>query len=58
MQNKPITYWIDFFLNQYLPSITKEESDNIDEILDWESEKKAAFRMAKNLFEDKENDGT
>lgn len=38
-----------------LPTITKEEADYIEEILKWDQDKKAAFLLAKRLFEDKDD---
>ncbi len=34
--------------------MTQEESDYVAEILKWPDEKRAAFMMAKRMFEDKE----
>ena len=50
-----ITLWMDYFIQTFLPSITQQESDMIRDILYWEDEKKAAFLMAKQLFEEKED---
>lgn len=47
-----ITDHIDYFMNEFFPKITKEESDSIKDILKWDDEKKAAFLLAKNLFEE------
>lgn len=46
---------IDQFMS-WFPSITKEESDYIAEILTWDDEKRSAFMFAKGIFEDKEDD--
>jgi hypothetical protein len=52
---KMITEYINKFLN-YFPTITKEESDYIYEILQWDHEKKIAFNIAKKIFEDEEQE--
>jgi hypothetical protein len=39
---------------KYFTTITKEESDYIESILKWDSETKAAFFLAKRIFEDNE----
>ena len=39
---------------QYLTTITKEESDYISAIINWDDETKFAFKFAKTIFE--END--
>jgi hypothetical protein len=44
---------IDFFI-EYFTTITKEESDYIQSILDWDDEKKIAFRFAKKIFEERD----
>lgn len=36
-------------------TVTKEEADYIEEILKWDQDKKAAFLLAKRLFEDKDD---
>lgn len=54
MNEKPITYWIDFFIKKF-PDMTKEESDYIHDVLQWEHEKRAGFLMAKQLFEEKDD---
>lgn len=41
---------IEMFL-KYLSSITKEESDFIEHVLNWDDEKKVAFIVAKKIFE-------
>lgn len=46
---------IDKFI-KFLPTITKEESDQIEAILKWDDEEKAAFIMAKRIFEEKEDE--
>lgn len=50
---KSLTQWIDYFVLEFFPKITQEESDQIATLLNWEPEKKAAFFLAKNLFESK-----
>lgn len=48
---------IDFFM-EYLPTITQEESDFIEHVLSWDNDMKAAFKLAKGMFEEKdEEDG-
>lgn len=54
MNEKPMSYWIEQFI-KILPTITKEESDMLAEILKWESEKKAGFLLAKKIFEEKKD---
>lgn len=44
---------IDKFL-EYLSTITKDESDFILEIINWDGETKLAFKLAKSIFEDNE----
>ena len=44
---------MDYFMN-YFTKITKEESYYIDYVLSWDDETKAAFRMAKRVFEEKD----
>lgn len=41
---------IDHFMN-LLPTITKEESDFISAIMEWDDETKMAFKFAKQTFE-------
>lgn len=43
---------IDKFI-EYFTTITKEESDFISSILDWDDETKIAFKLAKRIFEEK-----
>jgi len=43
---------IDKFI-EYFTTITKEECDYIESILKWDEETKAAFFLAKGIFEDK-----
>lgn len=45
---------IDKFL-KYFPTITKEESDYIEEILKWDDETKIAFMLAKRIFEEEDS---
>lgn len=42
---------IDKFI-EYFTTITKEESDYIESILNWDHETKMAFSMAKQIFEE------
>lgn len=44
---------IDKFI-KYFTTITKEESDYIESILNWDDETKAAFMLAKRIFEENE----
>lgn len=46
---------IEYFI-QLFTQMTKEESDAIAEILRWDPEKKAAFFLAKQLFEGEEEE--
>ena len=39
---------------QLLLTLTKEEADQVEEILNWDSETKAAFLLAKQLFEEED----
>ncbi len=41
---------------KYFTTITKEECDFIQEILRWDDETKAAFKFAKTMFEEKDNE--
>jgi len=50
---RSLTEWSDYFLSEFLPNITQEESDFIVQILWWEGEKRAGFLLAKRLFEDR-----
>jgi len=43
---------IDKFLKEILPSLTKEEADNIYDIIKWDDETKSAFCFAKLMFEE------
>ncbi len=43
---------IDDFI-KYFTTITKREADYIDSVLNWDSETKVAFRLAKRIFEEK-----
>jgi|GEM_PF-1764318 len=47
---------IDKFI-LYFTTITKEECDFIESILKWDDETKAAFKLAKRIFEEKEHNG-
>lgn len=44
-----IKKWMEKF-----PTMTKEESDYIYEVLHWNGEVKAAFLLAKNIFEEEQ----
>lgn len=46
-----ITEKIDKFI-EYFTTITKEQSDYIESILNWDDETKLAFRIAKRMFEE------
>lgn len=46
---------IEYFLELF-PQMTQEDRDAIGEILRWDSEKKAAFFLAKRLFEEEEEE--
>jgi hypothetical protein len=48
---KTIPQMMDFFWT-YFTTITKEESDYIEEVLHWPQDVKGAFVMAKRIFED------
>jgi hypothetical protein len=47
---KSIPEMMEFFW-QYFTTITKDESDYIEEVLHWSQDAKAAFCMAKQIFE-------
>jgi hypothetical protein len=47
-----ITKMIDGFLQNF-SKMTKHESDFIEEVIQWDQEKKTAFILAKKIFEDK-----
>lgn len=47
MKNK-----IEYFLNEFLPQITQEESLLIENALKWDGESKLAFKLAKQIFEE------
>lgn len=53
MQDFSITQWVDHFIKLF-PKITKEESDYIEDILKWTDVQRAAFMMAKRIFEEKD----
>lgn len=40
----------------YFTTITKEQADFMEEILNWTDEDKIAFMLAKRIFEEKENE--
>lgn len=42
---------IEYFMH-YFTTITKDESDFIESVLKWDDETKAAFSLAKRLFEE------
>jgi hypothetical protein len=46
-----IAKFIEFFT-----TITKEEADFIEKVLNWDDEKKFAFKMAKRIFEEKDEE--
>ena len=46
---------IDKFI-EFLTTITKEESDSIENILKWENDDRIAFMIAKRIFEEKNDD--
>lgn len=37
---------------EYLSTLTKEEADFIEHIINWEDSQKIAFKFAKKIFED------
>lgn len=41
---------------EYLTTITKEDADFIEDVLKWDDESKAAFRFAKRLFDEDEDE--
>jgi hypothetical protein len=43
---------------ELLSTLTKEEADFIENVLSWTDEKKIAFKLAKRLFEEDENEET
>jgi len=49
---KSVQEMIQDFL-EYLPQLTKDESDFILEICNWTDDTKLAFKLAKGLFEEK-----
>lgn len=38
------------------PNLTKEECETISEIISWSDEKKLAFKIAKSIFEEDEDE--
>lgn len=48
---KTITEMMSFFW-KYFMTITRDEADYIEEVLHWSEDVKAAFCMAKKIFED------
>lgn len=46
---------IDYFI-QYLTTITKDEADFILHVLNWDNDVKAAFKIAKQIFEETEEE--
>ena len=50
-----ITDDIDYFLEEVFPNITKDEADLIEQVLLWDNEKQVAYRMAKRIFEEKDD---
>jgi hypothetical protein len=49
---------IKYFLDIYLPKLTKHECDFAVHILSWDDETKIAFKLAKDIFEERLNDVT
>lgn len=49
----PLTRKIYFFTN-LLPTLTKDEADLIENVLKWGDEEKAAFLLAKKMFEEED----
>ncbi len=45
---------MDKFMSIF-PTLTKEEADYIAEIVEWDQETRAAFKLAKTSFENTEN---
>lgn len=54
IRNNEITDQIEFFI-KLLTTMTKEEADFIEEILRWDNDKKAAYLLAKQIFEDEDD---
>jgi hypothetical protein len=44
---------IDEFLD-FFSTITRDEADYIEEILEWDNETKVAFQLAKRIFDEQE----
>ena len=42
---------IDFFYYEFFPNLTKDQSNFIEEVINWNSDKKFAFISAKRFFE-------
>lgn len=54
---KVIPRMINDYVSKFLeifPTTTKEECDYVHEILEWDDEKKMAFRIANKIFEEEE----
>lgn len=51
-QSKSVKEWIEFFINTALPQLTQDEANLIANVLTWDSEKKAGFMFAKQMFEE------
>jgi hypothetical protein len=45
---------INWFLN-YFPNITKDEAETIEGIVNWDDETRVAFKLAKGIFEEKDD---
>lgn len=54
MEYQSVTHWIKYFTDKLFPEVTKEESDAIEHILKWDDGKRAAFFLAKRLFEEED----
>jgi|SRR5215469_1422945 len=55
-KEKSLPEKIDYLLSEVFPTITKEQSDFISDILKWNDEMKAAFLLAKTIFEERISD--
>lgn len=40
---------------KYLSELTKIEADFIEHVLDWDDEQRIAFKLAKRIFEEKDD---
>jgi hypothetical protein len=52
---KTFTQQVDHFI-ALLPTMTKEEADFIETVLKWDNDEKAAFILAKRVFETEDDD--